>query len=224
MNSPLSRALQPLYRGYLRRLDEMAARVPEGALACEATTWDDNGRLLLGADGFPLCFDVVDRRSGETFEVRGAKADAPGAAEVQFGALNLRLLPGNWEALPLACAFDGRPVREDAEALANLVRAWALVAAHGGFASQREARGTEGADRWSGRLHSLSIELYTEPSSERESAISGRLASDELRALFDLGTCPPAALEPLFEALASFGRDRAPIARATLGGPPPGDS
>ncbi len=203
--TPLARALEPLYRAYLRRLDEMAARLPTDALACELTARDDEGKLLLGDDGFPVLFDVADRQSGETFEVRGAKADAPAASEVQVGSLRLRLLPGNWEAMPLACAFDGTPLPEDAEELANLIRAWALLAAHGGLAGQGEPRGTNGADRWSGRVHSLSIELI----------------GDELRALLDLGTCPPAGLESLALALASFGRDRAPIARATLGGHAP---
>lgn len=203
--SVLARALAPLFRAYLRRLDEMAARLPGDALACEMTTRDDDGKLLLGEDGLPLRYDVADRSTGETYEVRGAKPDAPAEAEVRVGPLVLRLLPGNWEAMPLACAFDGTPVPEDAEELANLIRAWAVLAAHGAFAHTGEARGTKGAERWSGRIHAVSIQMH----------------GDELRAQFDLGTCPPAGLDALIESLAGFGLDRAPVAWATLGGAAP---
>ena len=44
---PLLEALEPLYRNYLRRLDEMVARLPEGAALTERTTRQD-GALVLG--------------------------------------------------------------------------------------------------------------------------------------------------------------------------------
>ena len=198
----LSQALEPLYRSYLRRLDEMAARLPPDSVLVEATTRGDDGRLLLGDDGLPRRFDVADARTGETFEVRGARPDAPAAKDARIGRLEVRLEPGNWEALPIVCAFDGEPLTDDAEAMAGLLRGWAHLAAYGGFAQSAPQRGTAGADRWSGRLHSLAIELV----------------DNELRCVVDLGTCPPAALESLCTALAAFGNDRAPLAHATLGG------
>ena len=198
----LLEALEPLYRSYLRRLDEMAARLPPDAVLAEATTRSDHGRLLLGDDGLPRRFDVADARSGETFEVRGARPDAPAATDARIGRLEIRLLPGNWEVLPIVCAFDGEPVSDDAEAIAELLRGWAYLAAYGGFAQAAPSRGTAGAGRWSGRLHSIAIELV----------------ENELRCVVDLGSCPPAALESLCAALAAFGDDRAPLAHATLGG------
>ena len=201
----LQQALEPLYRSYLRRLDEMAARVPRGQLMVEATTRSPDGMLLLGADGLPLRFDVADAASGETFEVRGARPDAPAAAEVRVGRLAVRLEPSNWEALPVVCAFDGEPLEDDAAAIAELVRGWAYLAAYGGFAESAPARGAPGDDRFTGRLHSIAIELV----------------DNELRAVLDLGTCPPLGLEVLCSALACFGEDRAPLAHATLGGRAP---
>lgn len=201
----LVQALEPLYRSYLRRLDEMAARVPAGQLLVEATTRGADGALVLGTDGLPLRFDVADAGTGETFEVRGSRPDAPALAETRLGRLSLRLEPGNWESLPVTCAFDGPPLADDAEAIADLVRGWAYLAAYGGFAGSAPSRGTPGADRWSGRLHSLTIELV----------------DNELRAVLDLGTCPPLGLEVLCSALAAFGEDRAPLAHATIGGRAP---
>jgi hypothetical protein len=201
----LSQALDPLYRSYLRRLDEMAARLPEGTALLEATTRGDDGKLVPGKDGLPLRFDVADARSGETFEVRGARPDAPAAAEVQLERLAVRLAGGNWEALPLVCAFDGEPLAEDAEALADLVRSWAFFAAYGGFAHGMPARGAPGGDGWQGKLHSVAIELH----------------DNELRVLLDLGTCPPLGVEALCAALAAFGDDRQPLAHVTVGGAAP---
>src|SRR5216684_2621241 len=114
----VAEALEPLYRSYLRRLDEMAARLPAEALLTEQTTRDDDGRLVFGEDGLPLRFDVADARDGHTYEVHGAKEDAPASPEVQVGRVQVRLEPGNWEELPLVCVFDGEPLHEDAEALA----------------------------------------------------------------------------------------------------------
>ena len=201
----LQQALEPLYRSYLRRLDEMAARVPRGQLLVEATTRSSDGVLLLGDDGLPLRFDVADARSGETFEVCGSTPDAPALAEVLVGRLSVRVQPGIWEALPIVCAFDGEPLADDAAAIAELVRGWAFLAAYGGFAGSAPSRGTPGADRWTGRLHSIAIELV----------------DNELRAVADLGTCPPLALQVLCSALAAFGEDRAPLGHATLGGRAP---
>ena len=49
----LAEALEPLYRSYLRRLDEMVARLPDGAALTERTTPAVDGRLALGGDGLP---------------------------------------------------------------------------------------------------------------------------------------------------------------------------
>ncbi len=201
----LQQALEPLYRSYLRRLDEMAARVPAGQLLVEATTRDAHGVLLLGEDGLPLRFDVADARSGETFEVRGARPDAPALSEMLVGRLSVRLEPGNWEALPIVCAFDGEPLADDAAAIAGLVRGWAYLAAYGGFAESAPSRGTPGAERFRGRLHSVAIEMV----------------DNELRVVLDLGSCPPLGLQVLCSALAAFGEDRAPLAHATIGGRAP---
>ena len=38
----LAQALLPLHRGYLRRLDEMAGRIGDGALLREPTTRDES--------------------------------------------------------------------------------------------------------------------------------------------------------------------------------------
>jgi hypothetical protein len=201
----LAEALEPLYRSYLRRLDEMAARLPAEALLTEKTTRGEGGRLALGEGGLPLRFDVADARDGHTYEVHGARADAPLAGEMQLGRVQVRLEPGNWEELPLVCVFDGEPLREDAEELADLVRGFAILSWYGGFAAARTARGAPGADRWTGRLHGLRVEL-------RE---------NELWALLDLGTLPPSALQALCEALSGYCEDRVPLAYVRIGGKAP---
>ncbi|HEY4769041.1 MAG TPA: hypothetical protein VIH51_00400, partial [Myxococcales bacterium] len=171
----LAEALEPLYRSYLRRLDEMVARLPDGAALTERTTPAVDGRLALGGDGLPLRFDVADARDGHTYEVHGARPDAPLAGEVLVGGLRVRLDPGNWEELPVVCAFEREPSPDEVEALADLLRGFALVAWYGGFS------GAQRADRWTGRAHGVRIELRR----------------DELWAVLDLGTCPPAAMEAL---------------------------
>ena len=200
----LAEALEPLYRSYLRRLDEMAARVPAETLLTERTTRGDDGRLIAGDGGLPLRFDVADGRDGHTYEVHGAHPDAPAAAEVRVGLVEVRLSPGNWEELPVVCVFDGEPLREDAEELAGLLRGFAAFAWYGGFAGARPPRGTPGADRWTGRAHALRIEL-------RE---------NEVWAVFDLGSCPPAAVEGLCAALSGFSEERVPMAYVRIGGKP----
>ena len=198
----MAEALEPLYRGYLRRLDEMAARLPEEALLTEQTTRGDDGRLVMANDGLPLRFDVADARDGHTYEVHGAHPDAPTATEVRVGRLEVRLSPGNWEELPLVCVFDGEPLAEDATALADLLRGFAMLAWYGAFAGAQPLRGTPGADRWSGRAHGFSVEL-------RE---------NELFSVFDLGSCPPRALETLCAALSGYCQERVPLAYVRLGG------
>ena len=200
----LAEALEPLHRSYLRRLDEMVARLPEGAALSERTTRDDDGRLVLGEDGLPLRFDVADARDGHTWEVHGARPDEPLQREVRVGRVEVRLEPGNWEELPVVCVFDGRPLPEDAEALASLLRGFAVFAWYGGFAGARAPRGTPGKDRWSGRAHGIRVEL-------RDS---------ELWAVIDLGTCPPAAVEALCTALCGYCEERVPLACVRIGGKP----
>ena len=129
----LAEALEPLHCSYLRRLDEMVARLPEGAALSERTTRDDDGRLVLGEDGLPLRFDVADARDGHTWEVHGARPDEPLQREVRVGRVEVRLEPGNWEELPVVCVFDGRPLPEDAEALASLLRGFTVFAWYGGL-------------------------------------------------------------------------------------------
>ncbi len=196
--SALAQAVAPLYRGYLRRLDEMASRIGDEAALREPTARDEARRLVRHESGFVLRFDVADSRTGETFEVHGARPDEPAEREVQVGALPFRLEPGNWEEMTLRCVFDGTPADEDVAALAELVHGWAVLAAHGGFASLAES----GADPWMGRVHSAAV----------------RVEGAEVRASLDLGTCPPAALDSLASALAAFGLERAPLARVILGG------
>jgi hypothetical protein len=200
----LAEALEPLHRSYLRRLDEMVARLPEGAALSERTTRDDDGRLVLGEDGLPLRFDVADARDGHTWEVHGARPDEPLQREVRVGRVEVRLEAGNWEELPVVCVFDGRPLPEDAEALANLLRAFTIFAWYGGFAGARVPRGSPGADRWTGRAHGIRVELRGE----------------ELWAVLDLGTCPPAAVEALCTALSGYCEERVPLAYLRLGGKP----
>jgi hypothetical protein len=196
----LATALAPLHRAYLRRLDQMAARLPAEALLRESTSRGPTGGLMFGLDGLPLVFDVADARSLETFEVRGGTVDAPAAAGGRFGQLEVELLPGNWEALPLHASFELAPnAPSDAEVLelAELVRAWALIASQGGF-----ARADGDPAPWSGRLHSMKLEAQ----------------GATLIALLDLGTCPPAALEVLLSALQGLARDGRAIAKVRLGG------
>jgi hypothetical protein len=142
-------------------------------------------------------FDVADGESGETFEVHGAHPDSPAASEVQVGALGFRIEPGNWEELPVRCSFRREPQVDDAEALADLLRSWAVLASTGGFASTGA-----GTPRWSGRLHSAQLSLQ----------------GVELVAVLDLGTCPPQALDSLATSLADFGRDRSALAQVDVGG------
>jgi hypothetical protein len=191
-----------LYRSYLRRLDEMAARLPSEALLTERTTRGEDGRLSMGEDGLPLRFDVADARDGHTWEVHGAHPDAPAATEVRVGRLEVRLVPGNWEELPVVCVFDGEPLSEDATALADLLRGFAMLAWYGAFAGARSLRGTPGADRWTGRAHAFSVEL-------RE---------NELWAVLDLGSCPPQAMETLCAALSGYCEERVPLAYVRVGG------
>src|SRR5438445_13498000 len=105
----------------------MAARLPAEAVLTERTTRDDEGRLVLGGDGLPVRFDVADARDGHTYEVHGAKQDAPAAPEVQVGRVQVRSEPGNWEELPVVCVFDGERLREDAGDLANLLGGLGVV-------------------------------------------------------------------------------------------------
>jgi len=203
IESPLARALAPLHREYVRRLDEMAARVAPASLLREATTRDDaSNQLITGTDGFPLCFDVADNDTGSTFEVRSARYDEPGEKLVRVGALNVELKAGCWESMTVDCRFDGSPVAEDAVALASLLRAFAELGTLGAFS----ARGA--ADPWSGRIHAFSVHV----------------SGSSIAALYDLGSCPPSALDVLMRALDGFGRDRAPLAKVILGGPPPDPS
>jgi hypothetical protein len=195
----LAEALQPLYSSYLRRLDEMVARLPEGVALTERTTRGEDGRLVLGDDGLPLRFDVADSRDGHTYEVHGARPDAPEAETLRVGRVELRLSPGNWEELRVACVFDHRPLPEDAEELADLLRGFAIFSWYGGFAGARRA----GEDRWKGGAHALRVQLV----------------ENELRAVFDLGTCPPVAVEALCAALSGFCEERVPMAYVRIGGP-----
>ena len=191
----LSEALEPLYRGYLRRLEEMVSRLPPGAALTEKTSQGEDGKLALGSDGLPLRFDVADARDGHTWEVHGAKADEPAARSVRAGSLEVRLEPGNWEELPVVCGFARAPSPEEVEALAELLRGFTVLAWHGGFSAGHE-------DRWRHSAHGMRVELR----------------GSEVWAVLDLGTCPPAALEPLCLALAGFGEERAPLSSVRIGG------
>jgi len=201
----LAEALEPLYRGYLRRLDEMAARLPSEFVLTERITRNDDGRLALAEDGLPLRFDVADARDGHTYEVHGARPDEPAAYQVRVGRVEVRLQPGNWEELPVVCVFDGEPLAEDAKDLADLLRGFGVLAWYGGYAGFREARGTPGADRWSGRAHAAHVQL-------RE---------NEIWAVYDMGTCPPASLESLCSALSGYCEERVPLAYVRIGGSSP---
>ena len=195
----LSEALEPLYRGYLRRLEEMVSRLPSGAALTERTSRDAEGRLVLGSAGLPVRFDVADARDGHTWEVHGARPDEPAASDVRVGNLEVRLQPGNWEELPVVCAFERDPSPEEVEELADLLRGFTTLAWHGGFAAAQPAKG-----RWLGRAHGIQVELR------------GR----ELWAVLDLGTCPPSAVESLCAALSGYGEVRAPLSYVRMGGKP----
>jgi hypothetical protein len=197
----LSEALQPLYTNYLRRLDEMASRIPPGAALTEQTRRAQDGRLTLGDDGLPMRYDVADARDGHTYEVHGAHPDAPAADRVRVGRLEVRLEPGNWEELRFSCVFDGEPLADDAEDLADLLRGFVIVAWYGGFAAWRASRGSE-PDRWKGGAHGLRVALK----------------GNEVQAVIDLGTCPPAGVESLVAALAGFCDERVPMAYLCVGG------
>jgi hypothetical protein len=191
----LAEALEPLYRGYLRRLEEMVSRLPEGTALTEQIGRGDRGELALGNDGLPLRFDVADARDGHTWEVHGAKPDEPAARAARAGSVEVQLEPGNWEDLPVVCGFAREPSAEEVEALAELLRGFTVLAWHGGFSAGR-------ADRWLRRAHGLRVELR----------------GNEVWAMLDLGTCPPGALETLCLALAGFGEERAPLSYLRIGG------
>jgi hypothetical protein len=197
----LAQALLPLYRGYLRRLHEMAARIGDDAVLREPIARDESRSLVRNETGFVLRFDVADSRSGETFEVHGARADDPAQREVRVGAVRFLLEPGNWEELTLRCVCAGTPAEGDLAALAELVHGWAVLAANGGFATSGEDA-VAGGGGWTGRLHSAAV----------------RLEGEEVVAALDLGTCPPAAFGPLGAALAAFGLERSPLDRVVIGG------
>jgi hypothetical protein len=198
--SALAAALAPLYRAYLRRLDEMAARIGEQRVVREPVAREER-RLIRHEGGLSLRLDLVDSSTGEVFEVHGARPDEPAAREVRVGTLELRLEPGNWEELPLRCTFGDSSSVEAREALVELLRSWALLASAGGFAALRE--GAE-AEAWSGRLHSIDVRTH----------------ESDVAAILDLGTCPPGALDMLAQALAAFGRERTPLATVSIGGRP----
>ena len=190
-------ALAPLRLGYLRRLREFAARLaPENALLEVALRGEDDRPVYSNA-GLPARADAADRSTGETFEVAGATPDEPLAATLTAGALTVRLEPGNWERLPLRLVFARAPTDAEVEALADLVRSWATVAAYGGYGP--------GEPGFSGTLHDLAL----------LSAESG------LAFLLDLGTAPLAAVEALFIALDGFHRSTAALGEISLGGPAP---
>jgi hypothetical protein len=190
----LAEALEPLYRSYLRRLSEMVARLPEGAALTERSTRGGDGRLVRGDDGLPLRFDVADARDGHTYEVHGARPDSPAAEAVRVGRLDVLVAPGNWEELQLSCVFAGAPPAEDAEDLAELLRGFALFAWYGGFPGA--------IPPWKSSAHSVRVQL----------------AGNELRASFDLGTCPPSGVEQLCRALSGFCDERLPMACVRIGG------
>lgn len=200
--SALAEALAPLHRAYLRRLDEMAARIGGDAALREPLLHDDAQRPVRNERGFATRFDVADARSGETFEVHGAHPDEPAAREVRVGRLPFQLEPGNWEELTVRCVLAEPPAADAAAALAELVHAWAVLAAHAGFAGGSAPSASTGAPRWSGRLHSASV----------------RPQGAEINALLDLGTCPLVALDALADALVAFDGEVAPLVRVIIGG------
>ena len=196
--SQLAPALTPLYRAYLRRLDEMAARIGDQRVVREPVAREE-GRLIRHESGLLLRLDLVDSSTGEVFEVHGARPDEPATREVRVGSLEFRLESGNWEELPVRCVFADAPSGEDREALLELLRSWAVLAAAGGFAALRERADTT---VWSGRLHSIEV----------------RATESDIAAVLDLGTCPPAAFDVLAQALAAFGRERNAVTTVFIGG------
>jgi hypothetical protein len=192
----LAEAVEPLYRSYLRRLDEMAARLGDAA-SREPILRDDAERPVRNDAGFVTRFDLADARSGETFEVHGAHADEPAAREIVVDGLPFHLQAGNWEDLTIRCVFDATPGAEAVAALVEVLRCWAVVAAFRGFADGGEKSGA-----WSGQLHSATF----------------RTEGRDVLASLDLGTCPPAALAALAGALGAFSRDVAGLGRIVLGG------
>jgi hypothetical protein len=194
----LPEALAPLYRSYLRRLDEMVARLPDGAALTERTSRNGGDRLAFGDDGLPLRFDVADARDGHTYEVHGARADEPLANEVRIASLRVLLEPGNWEELTVLCVFEAEPSAEETEALVDLLRSFTVVGWYGGFAA---AAGIA-TSRWTGRTHGIRLQRL------------GR----EVAATFDLGTCPPSAVEALCAALSGYAEERGRLAYVRLGG------
>ncbi len=195
----LAEALEPLYRGYLRRLDEMVCRLPAGAALTERTSRDAAGRPALAASGLPVRFDVADARDGHTWEVHGARADEPRASDVRVGNLVVQLSAGNWEELPVVCGFEAEPSAAQLDTLADLFHGFVRLAWHGAFAGERTAD-----DRWLRRAHGIEVQLR------------GR----ELWAILDLGTCPPGALEALCAALGGYAEEDAALAYVRIGGKP----
>jgi hypothetical protein len=153
---------------------------------------------VLGEGGLPLRFDVADARDGHTYEVHGAHPDAPAAGSARVSEIEVHLEPGNWEELSVSCGFDGEPSPEDAEELADVLRGFAIIGWYGAFT------GPGGSDqaRWSGKVHSMRMHL----------------APGELRAVYDMGSCPPGAVEMLCGALAGYSRERVPLAWVRIGG------
>jgi hypothetical protein len=208
--SALADALAPLYREYLRRLEEMAARIGEEAALREPLLRDDAERPVRNDETrFLTRFDLADARSGETFEVHGARPDDPAVSEVVVEGLPVHLDAGNWEELAVRCIFQSPPASGIAKALANLIEGWAFVAAEGCFATTvMPGAAPVLAAGWSCRLHSATV----------------RLEGNVVAAVLDLGTCPPVALDALAAGLAAFGHEIAPLARVVVGGTPPKDS
>ncbi|HWE24909.1 MAG TPA: hypothetical protein VG496_13305, partial [Myxococcales bacterium] len=117
--SALAEALAPLYRGYLRRLEEMAARIGADAALREPLLRDEAERLVRNENGFATRFDLADARTGETFEVHGAHADEPAAREVVVRGVPIQLSAGNWEDLTVRCVFAEPPAADASAALVD---------------------------------------------------------------------------------------------------------
>src|SRR5258708_24059895 len=136
----VAEALEPLYRSYLRRLDEMAARLLAEAVLTERTTRGEDGRLVMGAGGLPLRFDVADARDGHTYEVHGAHADEPAAAQVRVGRVEVRLEAGDWEGPAGSCRFERDPPPHDPAGTADPLCRFAVLALHSGVFAPRRRR------------------------------------------------------------------------------------
>src|SRR6266851_3677282 len=106
----LAEALEPLYRSYLRRLEEMAARLPPQALLTETVSRGDDGRLAASDDGLPLRFDVADARhaGGGPLDGPGARCARRVARERAVGRLRPGLLPARRSRLSLRSALGFR--------------------------------------------------------------------------------------------------------------------